>query len=300
MEIVTFINQYKAGKNADLPENPAPLPFGLPNFQRQFKWNLKDIEKLFDSIFQKLPLPLLFSWEIEADTSIAASKFLESFNGAPNVPFSIQNYGIHTKLICDGQQRLTSLIIGVLGLIKQDKNLYFISDSFTYENGHYTSYNIFKFKSNQGNGPCGLTFYKVNDYFNFYNTNRTMSNFQKATSWINLKYPTFELEIVDLSIRNHIFGVTQSIFEMFEYILPFKDITAAINNRPDLALEFFIRINEGGKKLDKASLIFSILSGKLEQSDLPVREDFTSIINDFQDHLKFDFEMQKPFQCFPS
>ena len=290
MEIVTFINQYTAGKNADLPENPAPLPFGLPNFQRQFKWNLNDIEKLFDSIFQKLPLPLLFSWEIQADTTIAASKFLDSFNGAPNEPFSNGNYGIHTKLICDGQQRLTSIIIGILGLPIKGKRLYFISDSFTYENGHYMPDNIFKFKSVQGNGPCGLSYYTVNDYFSFYSTNRILSNYQKATMWINQKYPTIDLDIVDHSIKNHIFGVTQSIFELFEYVLPFKDITAAINNRPDLALEFFIRINEGGKKLDKASLIFSILSGKLEQSDLPVRENFTEIINDFRHYLKFDFE----------
>lgn len=77
----------------------------LPGFQREFKWNAKDVRELFDSIARGYPIGTLLFWESEdSQTEL-------SFG-----PVRIQaQRNTQAWLILDGQQRLTSLIGVLLG-----------------------------------------------------------------------------------------------------------------------------------------------------------------------------------------
>ena len=93
----------------------------LPAIQRKFVWRPEQIEMLFDSIMRNYPINSFMLWEI-SDEEIQknykfysfikdyADKFLEDNPEAPtqalNLPFNA---------VIEGQQRLTSLYIGLYG-----------------------------------------------------------------------------------------------------------------------------------------------------------------------------------------
>ena len=99
----------------------------LPAIQRKFVWRPEQIETLFDSIMRNYPINSFMLWEI-SDEEIQknykfysfikdyADKFLEDNPEAPtqalNLPFNA---------VIDGQQRLTSLYIGLYGTYRYKK-----------------------------------------------------------------------------------------------------------------------------------------------------------------------------------
>lgn len=92
----------------------------LPAIQRKFVWSHEQIEMLFDSIMRGYPINSFMFWEVEAKKIKDGFKFYEplqnyrQFFGDTNPDFTTTGYS-NFKAIIDGQQRLTSLYIGLKG-----------------------------------------------------------------------------------------------------------------------------------------------------------------------------------------
>ena len=91
----------------------------LPSIQREFEWPSSKIEWLFDSILRGYPFGSFLFWQVKGETRKAYKfyKFLKHYR---------QNHQTHNEefpaaqgndfiAILDGQQRLTSLYIGICG-----------------------------------------------------------------------------------------------------------------------------------------------------------------------------------------
>ena len=99
--------------------------FVMPAFQRQFVWSTSQIEKLWDSILLDYPISTFLFWEIDegnTDEKTYFCKFMESvafdFRGSsnsPNYELITPNLAISDTAILDGQQRLTSLYLSLIG-----------------------------------------------------------------------------------------------------------------------------------------------------------------------------------------
>jgi len=72
----------------------------IPRFQRQFRWESEDMLKLLDSIYRGYPIGNLLFWETDSDQKA------KSVIG----PDDIEETAKVTKLIIDGQQRITTLV----------------------------------------------------------------------------------------------------------------------------------------------------------------------------------------------
>jgi len=70
---------------------------GLPDIQRPFVWKNAKVRDLFDSMYRGFPVGYLLFWE-NAQT-----------NGAKPIGLDLKQRGVASRLIVDGQQRLTSL-----------------------------------------------------------------------------------------------------------------------------------------------------------------------------------------------
>ena len=111
MTITTFINTYRENR----------VNYGIPEFQRNYTWNDKQIEHFFDSLLRKYPIPRFFTWRTYDVPSISMTYFSTRFDGKhrsePGDAFVEDDYTAspNTLAICDGQQRLTSLLIGIQG-----------------------------------------------------------------------------------------------------------------------------------------------------------------------------------------
>lgn len=94
--------------------------FLLPAIQRKFTWTSNQIEMLFDSIMRGYPINSFMFWKISDNAIKSGYKFYE-FLTAYREFFDENNKDIDTsgvpdfEAVIDGQQRLTSLYIGLRG-----------------------------------------------------------------------------------------------------------------------------------------------------------------------------------------
>jgi len=101
-------------------QNVVSRTYLLPAIQRKFTWNSSQIEVLFDSIMRGYPINTFMFWLVtdsEVKKSFRFYQFLERYCERfeeDNPDFNTKGHGDFYAII-DGQQRLTSLYIGLKG-----------------------------------------------------------------------------------------------------------------------------------------------------------------------------------------
>lgn len=88
----------------------------LPAIQRPFVWSSAQVVALFDSLLKGYPISSFMFWAVDEETraELRCYKFFENFRPEMmNEPASGE--GRQVTLVLDGQQRLTSLLIGLRG-----------------------------------------------------------------------------------------------------------------------------------------------------------------------------------------
>src|SRR2546425_2417543 len=91
----------------------------LPAIQREFVWGTDRIERLFDSIMADFPIGSFLYWRLEQKNKDEwpVYEFIREFDAADphNSPADMAGITKDIYLVLDGQQRLTSLFIGLKG-----------------------------------------------------------------------------------------------------------------------------------------------------------------------------------------
>jgi len=92
--------------------------FFLPAIQREFVWKPEQICQLFDSIMRGYPISSFLYWQLDESNrdKWEAYKFIDHAKHGGTHNTVAHTDGIHElTLILDGQQRLTSLLVGLKG-----------------------------------------------------------------------------------------------------------------------------------------------------------------------------------------
>lgn len=91
----------------------------LPAIQREFTWSRNQIRRLFDSLMVGYPVGSFLFWEVEAENSheFIFYKFMDYYHQRDHRRLQRASIGQPKRLtaVLDGQQRLTSLNIGLRG-----------------------------------------------------------------------------------------------------------------------------------------------------------------------------------------
>jgi hypothetical protein len=91
----------------------------LPAIQREFVWGTDRIERLFDSIMADFPIGSFLYWRLEQKNKDEwpIYEFIRDFNAESphNPPANMSGIMKDITLVLDGQQRITSLFIGLRG-----------------------------------------------------------------------------------------------------------------------------------------------------------------------------------------
>lgn len=90
----------------------------LPAIQREFVWKPEQIVQLFDSVMRGYPISSFLFWELKAENrnKWQVYKFLEKAqHGGTHNELANTDGVTNLSLVLDGQQRLTSLMIGLRG-----------------------------------------------------------------------------------------------------------------------------------------------------------------------------------------
>ena len=91
----------------------------LPAIQREFVWGADRIERLFDSIMSDFPIGSFLYWKLEQRNKDEwpVYEFIRDFDAESphNSPANMAGITKDITLVLDGQQRITSLMIGLRG-----------------------------------------------------------------------------------------------------------------------------------------------------------------------------------------
>lgn len=91
----------------------------LPAIQREFVWGTDRIERLFDSIMADFPIGSFLYWRLEQKNKDEwpVYEFIHDYDGESphNQPANMAGITKDITLVLDGQQRITSLFIGLRG-----------------------------------------------------------------------------------------------------------------------------------------------------------------------------------------
>ena len=253
----------------------------LPAIQREFEWSHTKIEWLFDSIMRNYPISSFLFWRVEGDTKTKYKfyKFLRDYRELykiHNEEFLTNNHNDFTAVL-DGQQRLTSLLIGLRGSFAYRTPRLKEENSERVYPSRYLYLNIENPLDNEEDGRIyEFKFLTLSDY---------ESNPKK---WFRVS------EILGLSGNyefNNYLDVRELKGNQFSY-KSLSDLHNVIHSKPiinffletsqsiDKALNIFIRINSGGEPLNFSDLIMSIAVANWEKKNAKKE------INDLVDNIR--------------
>lgn len=255
--------------------------FLLPAIQRKFVWSCEQIEVLFDSIMRNYPINSFMMWNVTSDDTKNNYKFYE-FLKEYRAFFQDENPFINTKgypdflAIIDGQQRLTSLYLGLKGTYaykmprkwwKNDeeclptRKLYInLSSQLNSEDERKMVYD-FKFLSKADVNRLSTfeDLFLVNDIY-LYRDEDTLEDFMSNIDWKNRTFAKSTLR----KLRKVVFEEKLINYYQEE------------NQHIDTVLDIFIRTNSGGEPLSFSNLLMSITTANWERD---ARKEFKALID---------------------
>jgi uncharacterized protein with ParB-like and HNH nuclease domain len=254
----------------------------LPAIQREFEWSHTKIEWLFDSIMRNYPISSFLFWRVEGDTKTKYKfyKFLRDYRElykTHNEEFPTYNHNDFTAVL-DGQQRLTSLLIGLRG------SYAFRTPRLKEENSErvYPSRFLFLNIENPLDNEEDGRIYE----FKFLTSSDYESNSKK---WFKVS------EILGLSGNyefNNYLDARELKGNQFSY-KSLSDLHNVIHSKPiinffletsqsiDKALNIFIRINSGGEPLNFSDLIMSIAVANWEKKN--AKKEINDLVDSIRD-----------------
>lgn len=259
--------------------------FLLPAIQREFIWTHSKIEWLFDSIMRNYPISSFLFWNVEERTSknYRFYKFINEYRERYKTHNEeISTNGINSfNAVLDGQQRLTSLYLGLKGSFGYKeyrrkwedtewsiptRHLYLnISNELTEEEDG----RIYEFSFLERDLTLELEVYETEDKNWFkvgailnYSDDETFDNFVEEfeNSFSRKAIRQLRRTIVEKPIINYFLEKEQSL---------------------DKALNIFIRINSGGEPLNFSDLLMSIAVANWTQKD--ARKEIHKLVDTVRD-----------------
>lgn len=230
----------------------------LPAIQRPYVWKESQIVKLFDSIMRNYPLGSLMVWRTRKDLSSREFKRDwkkgDDFSVTKETPVKTKN------VILDGQQRLQSLLIGMRGSYN-GKLLYFNLLSVpTRENKSETGDLAYEFKFFK-KAPSGHNWIPVRNL----SQSGGLGASKMAKAIVEKDTKTLAPFHDQISENIEVFKTRFSDDSYLCYISIDETVEDGSEKMSeDDIVEIFVRSNNGGTKLNKSDLLFSLLSSKWE------------------------------------
>ena len=256
--IVTFLNN---------PDEDGG--FWLPNIQRPFVWNEDQMCRLFDSIMREYPISTLLIWKTKSE--IRRRKFIDNFKEEMLThlsEFYIPQDNKKKCLVLDGQQRLQSLFIGLMGSY-EGRELYLdilsgdvaapddIKYKFAFLDSSTASFPHVKFKDIVFSQKISQKLTK--QLIDTAGRTLSTSEQEKVSEHVSLAFKTFRDDD----------GISYQELDSIE--------NEGLYTEDDV-VEVFIRANSGGTKLGKSDLLFSLLTASWQDADKKM-EDLLAQLN---------------------
>lgn len=257
--------------------------FLLPAIQREFVWSTVQIERLFDSLLRGYPISSFLFWDVERKNASAYKfyEFIRDYHERDNRhnPKADVSGNAAVTAILDGQQRLTSLYIGIRGSYafkmprkRRDNDLAF-PRRFLYLNLTKKPIDTdlehdFRFLTPEeaASRQDGDFWFRVGDILDL-KENVDLNEYLISTG----------LMAGDKAIAKN---ANRALFALWQTVHQNRTINFFLEKDESLdkVLNIFIRVNSGGTQLNYSDLLLSIATAQWKRRD--ARQTITEFVDD--------------------
>ena len=273
----------------------------LPAIQRKFVWSSDQIEVLFDSIMRGYPISSFMFWEVKEAEIKNSFKFYRFLNEYREF-FKTDNPNIGTTgykdffAVIDGQQRLTSIYLGLKGSYAEKLPRKQWKDTEANIPTKHLCLNLSNHLHEENERQMYYDFQFFTDT-EYQKLEQDYQNLKQGSSiWLRVK------DILKFDSRNavddHIDGqgwlskqfTKESIRKLHDMIFtkPLINYYLEDTQEIDTVLDIFIRTNSGGTSLSFSDLLMSITTASWERLD--ARKEMSDVVKKV-----FEISNEEPF-----
>lgn len=280
------------------------VTFFLPALQREFVWTEEQVCALFDSLMRRYPISSFLFWQVpvESRDDVEAYEFLHTVRESQNrAQLARVNGKNEITFVLDGQQRLTSILVGLQGSYYGRK-----SKSGKGARTHVAK-KLYLDLLHDGRVPDieGDIYYQF-EFFDY-----SPSLLKKNSYWfevgriLNVDTGLGIKGLVDRQIKairdvrqlssQEASVVEHNLTRLYEAIWLDDSISYHTETDPnhERILEIFVRANSGGTKLSKSDLLLSTLT--LHWGTENAREEINRFVEDLNNKLTRKNRLSKDF-----
>lgn len=275
--------------------------FLLPAIQRKFTWSSSQIEMLFDSILRGYPINSFMLWKISDAEIKSGYKFYE-FITAYREFFAENNKDIDTKgvpdfeAVIDGQQRLTSLYIGLRGSYAYKMPRKWWKDTEDCLPSRKLYLNLGAAVKQQYDNQKAFDFrFLSKEDLDKYNKAQDGSIWFEVGQILDLDSTKNVMRyLMENNLKDNDYA-NDTLSTLYEAIHVKRLINYYLQEEqePDKVLDIFIRTNSGGTPLSFSDLLMSIASANWKKID--ARKEIDSIVTEIYGIGRPGFLIDKDF-----
>lgn len=286
-------------KIADVIQDISSNRYVLPAIQREFVWGADQIETLFDSLMQDYPIGSFLFWELPQSKygDFNFYSFLKNFHekrGVHNFPIDLRGTDFIIAVL-DGQQRFTSLYIGLKGTYAYklpnkrkesadaypERKLYLnLVDKASEDDGKYYDFRFLTQEETFNTDTCH--WFEVGKILE-------MPSLSDANKYIN-RY-IYKNDMYDEDQGDFATDVISKLYNVI-WTEPCISSYSVRKEELDSVLNIFIRVNSGGTKLSYSDLLLSIATAEWQNFD--ARKEIINFVDELND-IGDGFNVDKDF-----
>lgn len=268
----------------------------LPSIQREFVWDTDQITMLFDSLMRDYPINAFLFWEVGKENlnEFMFYEFLRDYHQTKNYHNDKANLNGDENVIAvlDGQQRLTSLYIGLRGSYAYKLSYRRWNDPEAYpprklylnllqrsEDSEYEYEFDFLTQAEAAQNDSTHYWFLAGDILNMKSLSDVMKYWSK-----NIVYGNHTSEQADFA--------NETLSKLYEviHVAPTISYYLETSSELDKVLNIFIRVNSGGTTLSYSDLLLSFATAQWDKLDARKEiHDFVDEINE----IGYGFNMGK-------
>lgn len=283
---------------AEVVKDISANKYVLPSIQREFVWSTAQIERLFDSVMQDYPFGAFLFWELSKDQNTLYDfySFLQNYHEktARHNPKINLTGNDNVMAVLDGQQRLTSIYIGLKGTyafkmpFKQWKNNSAFPERKLYLNiveqakDETDKYEFSFLTADEVKNDTDHYWFEVGKILDMTELGDVMNYLMQNIAFSGAY--TQDQCIFANATLSQLFKVIHTQPSISYYKVKSEEL--------DKVLQIFIRVNSGGTVLSYSDLLLSIATAQWESLD--ARKEITEFV-DYINTIGSGFNVNKDF-----
>lgn len=283
---------------AEVVKDISANKYVLPSIQREFVWSTAQIERLFDSVMQDYPFGAFLFWELSKDQNTLYDfySFLQNYHEktARHNPKINLTGNDNVMAVLDGQQRLTSIYIGLKGTyafkmpFKQWKNNSAFPERKLYLNiveqakDETDKYEFSFLAADEVKNDTDHYWFEVGKILDMTELGDVMNYLMQNIAFSGAY--TQDQCIFANATLSQLFKVIHTQPSIGYYKVKSEEL--------DKVLQIFIRVNSGGTVLSYSDLLLSIATAQWESLD--ARKEITEFV-DYINTIGSGFNVNKDF-----